>query len=239
MKKNDSTDSTNFSKILTEENDRSGLKNPSSTNDTREKKQDNDEKDADNYVKLLKEKIEKISEDEFPGTKTSPVKHKLVKSQHKDIKEQMTNQPSPEVSEEQETSKFTPSFADKTTQKLEEEIKKSSSSDPKTSSKLRPETPGWHGNSIYILCGPDAGKSFYITGKKVTIGRALDNDVVLKDISVSRKHCEITRIEGKWIVEDLGSDNGTFIDNQPIKKASLKPGQYLQIGRSILILETS
>jgi len=199
----------------------------------------------DTYLKSLKEKMDRSDESSEPPAPSRPSRHRFVEMKKKEGKagEQLESdsQPTSEPGTEKpgERGELFP-FSDKTTQKLEEEIRKSSSVTSKPPPPLfRSERTSWHGNSIYVLCGPDAGKSFYITGDKIKIGRGLENDVVLKDISVSRKHCLIVREEGQWNVEDLGSDNGTFLDGQPVRKVGFKPGQYVQIGRTILVLEVA
>jgi len=180
------------------------------------------------------------------ATPPQSIKHTFI-DHKKEEAEKETEETEAEIDEVEETT-LPPSgkrgravfpFSDKTTQKLEEEIRKGSSEDseppPPT---FRSEQTSWHGNSVYVLCGPDAGKSFYITSEKIKIGRGLDNDVVLKDISVSRRHCVIIRDGEKWRVEDKGSDNGTYLDGKPVRSSEFRPGQYLQLGRTILVVES-
>ena len=209
----------------------------------------------DEYVKKLKEKIDK---DEV-GSKSSSayvqVKHRFVEHSKKAEKGDEGEGPEgkPQAGEPEEGEGFevaladritgprsVMAFTDKTTQKLLEEIKKSASgiSDDSTAP-VKSEPSKWRGNAMYVLCGPDAGRSFYVSGSRINVGRALENDVVLKDISVSRKHCVICREDDNWFVQDLGSDNGTYVDGKPVKKLRIKPGQYVQIGKTIIVLETS
>jgi hypothetical protein len=69
-----------------------------------------------------------------------------------------------------------------------------------------------------------------LTGKRVRIGRGLDNDVVLDDASVSRHHAEITREDGRLEVRDLGSTNGTWVNAARVELASVEPGDQLAFG---------
>ncbi len=69
---------------------------------------------------------------------------------------------------------------------------------------------------------------------KVTIGAAEDNDLVLRDETVSRFHCEIFVEGGSYMVKDLGSTNGTFINRVRVREAWLKPGCTLSLGTSEL-----
>jgi hypothetical protein len=204
----------------------------------------------DKYLQSLKEKMQaaeaSVGDESEESTPSKPVKHTFV--DHK--KEETEKEPEEQELEAEDIeattlpprgrlSKAVFPFSDKTTQKLEEEIRKGSSeeSEPPPPT-FRSEQTSWHGNSVYVLCGPDAGKSFYITSEKIKIGRGLDNDVVLKDISVSRRHCVIIREGEKWRVEDKGSDNGTYLDGKPIRTSEFRPGQYLQLGRTILVVES-
>src|ERR1051325_3698159 len=63
-----------------------------------------------------------------------------------------------------------------------------------------------------------------------TLGRNPTNDYRVHDATVSSFHCEIVLSEDSVLVRDLGSTNGTFIDNQPVQEGELKPGQILRLG---------
>ena len=73
--------------------------------------------------------------------------------------------------------------------------------------------------------------------KQIVIGRSSDLDMVLVEDMVSRKHAKITCQEGKVLIEDLGSTNGTFVNGEKIVRAArLKEGDRILIGTSILKL---
>ncbi|ACU75999.1 FHA modulated ABC efflux pump with fused ATPase and integral membrane subunits [Catenulispora acidiphila DSM 44928] len=73
--------------------------------------------------------------------------------------------------------------------------------------------------------------------RTVRIGRALDNDLVVEDLSVSRSHAELrTRPDGRHEIEDLGSHNGTFLNGQPVLTAIVEPGDLIGIGHSVFCL---
>jgi hypothetical protein len=74
------------------------------------------------------------------------------------------------------------------------------------------------------------GKSFPITDSSLKIGKATDNDVVIDSPTVSRNHIVIQRQGDRFLVQDLQSTNGTFIDGAQIREAYLKPGQLLELG---------
>ncbi|MBV9407390.1 MAG: DUF3662 domain-containing protein [Candidatus Eremiobacteraeota bacterium] len=64
----------------------------------------------------------------------------------------------------------------------------------------------------------------------LTLGRADDNDVVLRDARASRHHAKIVADGTGWSVEDIGSSNGTFVDGAEVRRSRLDRGQTLTIG---------
>jgi len=89
---------------------------------------------------------------------------------------------------------------------------------------------------LIMLEGPQAGQKFKIDGD-VVLGRAIDSSVVLEDPEVSRSHVRITRSQGGvYIIEDLGSRNGTQVNGVPIQKQFLSFGDKIQVGPRVLIL---
>ncbi len=82
---------------------------------------------------------------------------------------------------------------------------------------------------LVITNAPEAGKSF-VLGEVTRIGKAPDNDFVVDHPTVSRNHLEIRRSNDQFVVTDLGSTNGTFIDSAQIKEAFLRPGATLEVG---------
>jgi two-component system NtrC family sensor kinase len=72
----------------------------------------------------------------------------------------------------------------------------------------------------------------------VYIGRYKYNQVILPDLAVSRQHAAIfTTLEGKWVVEDMGSANKTYLNGEEIKKAEIKTGDCLRIADYIIEIE--
>src|SRR5262249_7384264 len=61
------------------------------------------------------------------------------------------------------------------------------------------------------------------TGKRTTIGRHSDNDIVVSDLLASRHHAVLTGRDGRWFIEDLGSYNGTFVNGVRITRRTAVP----------------
>jgi pSer/pThr/pTyr-binding forkhead associated (FHA) protein len=90
------------------------------------------------------------------------------------------------------------------------------------------------GYYIIIIKGLDTGKSFPLSKKLVTIGRSPKSDIPLDDHSTSRDHARITFEDKGYLIEDLGSANGTQVNGKLIEgPTSLSPGDKIQIGLSI------
>jgi hypothetical protein len=69
-----------------------------------------------------------------------------------------------------------------------------------------------------------------VNGPRATIGRGLDNDVVLEDASVSRHHAEVVRESGRTEIRDLGSRNGTWVNARRITVSAVHPGDQVAFG---------
>ena len=85
----------------------------------------------------------------------------------------------------------------------------------------------------YLLFCTDKGKELgtrRLDGP-LTIGRSPDCDVSLHDILLSRNHCRLERTREGWVIQDLGSKNGTVIDGRRIDRHALRPGEVIKIGR--------
>jgi len=74
-------------------------------------------------------------------------------------------------------------------------------------------------------------KEFSFDKPLIHIGRALDNDLVIENLSVSRRHAQIEDENGRFFVTDLGSANGTFVNGNRIQKQPLKDQDEISIGK--------
>ena len=79
--------------------------------------------------------------------------------------------------------------------------------------------------------------SISLTAGTVSIGRANDNDVRIKDSTVSSHHAKIVTFYNASYIEDLGSTNGTFVNGKQVKKQTLKPGDIITLGALSLKVE--
>src|SRR5262249_35910826 len=88
---------------------------------------------------------------------------------------------------------------------------------------------------LIIVKGVDEGKQVELTGGVCGVGRDATNQLKLHDTEVSRRHVEFRPIDGGYRVVDLGSANGTFLNNQPAKDAVLRSGDHVQVGQTVLV----
>lgn len=84
---------------------------------------------------------------------------------------------------------------------------------------------------IYIHRGPSKGSRYLITSSGANIGRAASNEIFLDDVTVSRKHGEITFLDKSFFFSDLGSLNGSYVNGVQSKKHPLQSGDEIQIGK--------
>lgn len=83
---------------------------------------------------------------------------------------------------------------------------------------------------LVILNGPQKGQVYRIAESGVTIGRAEDNDVILPDPNVSRHHASIKWEEGKPVLRDENSTNGTLVNGVRVREKTLVNGDHLRLG---------
>jgi two-component system, cell cycle response regulator len=82
--------------------------------------------------------------------------------------------------------------------------------------------------------GPELGKKYILDEEEFTIGRDVKNNIVVDLDNVSRRHAKITTKQGKSFVVDLGSTNGTYLnDNEVLEETPLRTGDYVKVGGSI------
>jgi pSer/pThr/pTyr-binding forkhead associated (FHA) protein len=86
--------------------------------------------------------------------------------------------------------------------------------------------------------GPYDGRVFDVPMNPCTVGRALDNEIVFDDPSLSRKHARVAREGmGRISVEDLGSSNGTYVNGRKMNRGTAGPGDVVQFGDLLFRVE--
>jgi signal transduction histidine kinase len=86
-----------------------------------------------------------------------------------------------------------------------------------------------------VIKGTDEGKEFDLTQGALGVGRDGSNQIRLHDTEVSRRHAEFRERNGEFHLYDVGSANGTFVNNQPVKETILRSGDHIQVGQTILV----
>jgi predicted component of type VI protein secretion system len=85
--------------------------------------------------------------------------------------------------------------------------------------------------------GPTPGVTFPLDGDQLTIGRDSTNGVAINDAEISRKHARMMFQGGKYVIEDLGSTNGTFVNGQRLAgPVVLKAGDVVSLGEQIVLM---
>ncbi len=90
---------------------------------------------------------------------------------------------------------------------------------------------------LMVTAGALKGTSLDLAQQQITLGRANDATLVLNDDYASSRHARIFPQDGQWIVEDLGSTNGTYLDRQKVTRPMPVPvGVPIRIGKTVLEL---
>ncbi len=91
---------------------------------------------------------------------------------------------------------------------------------------------------LVVRRGPNAGSRFLLDIPTTSAGRHPDSDIFLDDVTVSRRHAEFRRDAGEFVVVDVGSLNGTYVNREPVDTAVLANGDEVQIGKFRLVFLT-
>jgi pSer/pThr/pTyr-binding forkhead associated (FHA) protein len=82
--------------------------------------------------------------------------------------------------------------------------------------------------------GPNPGTVFPLEGEQISIGRDSSNEITINDAEVSRRHARLSFQGGKFVAEDLGSTNGTYVNGQRLTgQRVLKSGEVISLGEQI------
>jgi pSer/pThr/pTyr-binding forkhead associated (FHA) protein len=88
---------------------------------------------------------------------------------------------------------------------------------------------------LWVKRGPNAGSKYALDKERVLAGRHPDSDIFLDDITVSRRHAEFVRTSSGYVVRDVGSLNGTYLNRDRIEESPLGNGDEVQIGKFKLV----
>lgn len=91
---------------------------------------------------------------------------------------------------------------------------------------------------LVVKRGPNVGSQFLLDKDTTTAGRHPDSDIFLDDTTVSRHHVEFRRRDEQFLVCDVGSLNGTYLNRHPTDQAELSNGDEIQIGKFRLVFLT-
>ncbi len=91
---------------------------------------------------------------------------------------------------------------------------------------------------LLVIKGADEGKQFELNDSHVGIGRDAANIIRLHDTEVSRRHAECRKVDGGYSLVDVGSANGTFVNNQRIRGQSLlHSGDQIRVGTVLFVVD--
>ncbi len=87
---------------------------------------------------------------------------------------------------------------------------------------------------LWVCSGENIGRRFALDKPEHTIGRTADVDIAVLDERVSQRHAKVVMQDGRHFVEDIGSTNGTFVNNQPLTgPRKLQDGDLIQVGETV------
>lgn len=104
-----------------------------------------------------------------------------------------------------------------------------------------PSEPGTH-YRLLCMTGPNKGKVYYLTGKRIVIGRGENTDILIVDTKISREHAELSFAEGGYTITDLGAQNGIVVNDTKVKQKKLADNEKIVIGQTVFkynIIEVS
>ncbi|HYL05188.1 MAG TPA: mechanosensitive ion channel domain-containing protein [Thermoanaerobaculia bacterium] len=91
---------------------------------------------------------------------------------------------------------------------------------------------------LYVLEGPERGRSLALSGSPATVGRSRGCTLALTDPNASKEHLRIAWENGSYVVTDLGSSFGTRLNGQAVSRAALSPLDRIAVGDTVMIFET-
>ncbi|MDO4255353.1 MAG: FHA domain-containing protein [Kocuria sp.] len=94
-------------------------------------------------------------------------------------------------------------------------------------------------HTLVVVQGPTSGRTYELGAAPVMMGRSPDSTVPLEDDYASGRHARLFPQGSRWFLEDLGSTNGTYVNEQRLTRAvALEAGQPFRVGKSVLELRS-
>jgi pSer/pThr/pTyr-binding forkhead associated (FHA) protein len=90
---------------------------------------------------------------------------------------------------------------------------------------------------LIIVKGPGAGKKLPLVPVTMTVGREHDNNIELKDEEVARYHARISYQSGHYVLEDLESSAGTWVNGEKVSEVALKHGDKIKVGATEMMID--
>lgn len=89
---------------------------------------------------------------------------------------------------------------------------------------------------LMVRVGPEPGKVFELSKSEMHIGRDVNNEIMINDAELSRRHARLVSQSGGYILEDLGSTNGTFVNGTRLSGPhNLQPGETIRLGDNVTL----
>ncbi|MBU0512371.1 MAG: FHA domain-containing protein [Chloroflexi bacterium] len=90
---------------------------------------------------------------------------------------------------------------------------------------------------LVMQAGPTPRKTFTLSGNEIVIGRDINADIVINTAELSRRHARLRLGDGGYILEDLGSTNGTFVNGQRLTAPRvMRPGETIMLGETVALM---
>ena len=98
------------------------------------------------------------------------------------------------------------------------------------------KNPSEVGTHFRLICmtGPNKGKVYYLTGKRILIGRGDKTDIQIVDTKISREHAELSLTNDSYVITDMSNQNGIMINDLKVKQKKLSDGEKIVLGQTVL-----
>lgn len=88
---------------------------------------------------------------------------------------------------------------------------------------------------LQVAAGPLADTTYLLNEGEIRIGRDPSNSLAISDLSLSRRHCVLSRSNDRYMIRDLDSRNGTFVNGTAVSEAGLNHGDQISVGESVFV----